>query len=142
MKKIVLAFFIFSMMNISASMAQTKTAAKPKAAAAKGPSKSDSLMCGKEWHVTMVEEWGIAGKPGEKNKDDMLHMTLDGKYDLIMFGNKKAGTWTHSGAYIYFTDDATKGKFNYKILNVEATKLKVDHYSDEDGHSIFEYEPK
>ena len=36
-------------------------------------SHADSVMCGKEWHVTSVEEWGVVTKPpGDKNKNDML----------------------------------------------------------------------
>lgn len=143
MKKIISTLFILSLLNFSVAIAQNKTASKlGSSSAPKGHNKNDSLMCGKEWHLTSLEEWSVVSKPGDKNKDDMLHMTLDGKYDLIMFGNKKSGTWIRSGVTIYFTDDATKTKFTYKVLSVEEKKLRVDHYSDEEGHSIFEYEPK
>lgn len=119
------------------SSAQTAAAKTPKL------TEKDMMMCDKEWHVISVEEWGVVTKPpGDKNKTDILKLTPDGKFELIMFGNKKSGTWSKSGQYIYFTDAATKGKFSYKIMSVEPAKLKVDHFSDEEGHSIFEYEAK
>ncbi|MGZ4048037.1 MAG: hypothetical protein ACXVPU_08060 [Bacteroidia bacterium] len=148
MKKIVSALLIVLATN---AFAQTKTktttskttttakttTAKPKLSAA------DITMCDKEWHVVSVEEWDVVTKPpGEKNKNDMLKLTQDGKFDLVMFGNKKSGTWVKSGQYIYMTDAETKQKISFKVLSADATKLRVDHFSDEDGHSIFEYEPK
>ena len=139
MKKLISVFFVL-VIAVSAN-AQTKTASKLGGSSPKGPNKNDSIMCSKDWKVTGVEEWGILTKPpGEKNKTDMLHMSIDGKFELVMFGAKKTGTWIRNGVYIYFTEDATKTKFNFKILSVDAAKLRVDHYSDEDGHSIFEYE--
>ncbi len=130
--------------GLLAAQNATKTGtAKPKQTTTPKLSDKDILMCDKEWTIVSVEEWAVVTKPpGEKNKNDMLKLTQEGKFEMIMFGNKKTGTWTKSGQYIYFTDEATKTKFSYKVISLEATKLKVDHYSDEDGHSIFEYEVK
>jgi hypothetical protein len=72
----------------------------------------------------------------------MLLMTMSGIYELILFGVKKSGTWARSGQNIYFTDVATGQKFSYKILSVEPNKIKVDHFSESEGHSIFEMESK
>ena len=72
----------------------------------------------------------------------MLKLTQDGKFEMIMFGIKHTGTWTKSGQWIYMTDGTSKMKISYKVITSEAAKLKVDHFSDEDGHSIFEYEAK
>lgn len=143
MKKIIGLVSLAMMLGICA---QAQTTAKTGAATATTAPKlteKDLMMCDKNWQIVSVEEWGVVTKPpGEKNKTDMLKMTQDGKYELIMFGNKQSGTWTKSGQYIYFTDATAKTKMSYKVILVEANKLKVDHYSDEDGHSIFEYEAK
>lgn len=138
MKKVItlLSLIVFSV-TIATAQTTTKTAAKPKLTA------KDSMMCGKQWHVISVEEWGVVTKPpGDKNKNDMLLLNLDGTFSLILFGNKKSGTWTKTGQYIYFTDEATKEKFNYKVLSVEPNKLKVDSRDPDETHSIFEYEIK
>jgi hypothetical protein len=139
MKKtiILLCFTLFT----SIAFAQTKTANK--LGTSSKLSKNDSIMCSKTWHVTSVEEWGIVTKPpGEKNQNDMLVMTFDGRFILTLFGDKKTGTWKRSGQYIYFADDVSAKKFNYKIISVDPQKIKVDFYSDENGHSIFEMEGK
>ena len=133
----VLALNTFAQTGAKATVKTTKTAATPKLSA------TDIAMCDKNWAIVSVEEWGVVAKPpAEKNKTDMLKLSQDGKYNLIMAGVAKSGTWTKSGQYIYFTDEATKIKFNYKVVSSDATTLKVDHYSDEDGHSMFEYEAK
>ncbi len=132
MKKII--FFLSFLVAVSAANAQT---------AAKQPAKAklsakDSLMCGKQWKVVTIEEWGVVNKPNEKTQNDMLLMNLDGTYNLILFGNKKAGTWSKTGQYVYFTDSATNEKFNYKIISVEKTKLKFDYRDPDETHSIYE----
>lgn len=146
MKKIIGLLSIASMLFTATAYAQAAAstgAAKPKTATAPKLTDKDILMCDKNWQVVSVEEWGVVTKPpADVNKTDMLKLTQDGKFELIMFGKKKTGTWTKSGQNIYFTDAETKTKFYYKVLVAEAGKLKVDHYSDEQGHSIFEYEPK
>ena len=134
---------IFSTVSAFAQAAASTGAAKPKQAAAPKLTDKDILMCDKNWQVVSVEEWGVVAKPpAEINKTDMLKLTQDGKFELIMFGKKKSGTWTKSGQNINFSDTESKTKFFYKVLVAEAGKLKVDHYSDEQGHSIFEYEVK
>jgi hypothetical protein len=145
MEKLVALFSIFLAINLSAQTggvpAKSKTASKlGSGSQVKGFNKNDSLMCAKDWKVISVEEWGVVAKPGEKNKNDMLHLTLDGKFDLVLFGVKKSGTWIRSGIYIYFTDETTKEKFNYKIVSVDAKNLKMDYRDPDETHSIFEYE--
>jgi hypothetical protein len=132
MKKII--FFLSLLVAVSTTNAQTaaKQPAKPKFTS------KDSLMCGKQWKVVTIEEWGVVNKPNEKTQNDMLLMNLDGTYNLILFGNKKAGTWSKAGQYIYFTDSATNEKFNYKIISVEKTKLKFDYRDPDETHSIYE----
>jgi len=135
------AITLFCLMTFSAvittAQTATKTPAKPKLTA------KDSMMCGKQWQVISVEEWGVLTKPpGDKNKNDMLLLNLDGTFSLILFGNKKSGTWTKTGQYIYFTDDATKEKFNYKVVSVDPKKIKMDYRDPDETHSIFEYEQK
>lgn len=136
-KTITLLSMLLLIGSVSFAQTTTKTAAKPRLTA------KDSMMCGKNWVVVSVEEWAVVTKPpGEKNKNDMLFLNLDGTFDLILFGNKKSGTWTKTGQYIYFTDTNTKEKFNYKVISVEPTKLKVDSRDPDETHSIFEYEIK
>lgn len=146
MKKIIGLLSLALMLSATSAFAQapaTTGAAKPKQATAPKLTEKDILMCDKNWQVVAVEEWGVVTKPpADINKTDMLKLTQDGKFELIMFGKKKSGTWTKSGQNIHFTDTETKTKFYYKVLVAEAGKLKVDHYSDEQGHSIFDYEPK
>ncbi len=127
----------------STSAIAQATAVKSTAAAKPKLTDKDIMMCDKEWHIISVEEWAVVTKPpGEKNKADMLKLSQDGNFDLVLFGNKKSGTWTKSGQYIYFTDAATKEKFNYKVVSVEADKLKVDFRDPDETHSIFEMEAK
>ena len=140
MKKIFsIVLTVLTLSTFSQTVAKTtttKTPAKAKLSAA------DIMMCDKDWNIVSVEEWGVVTKPpGEKNKTDMLKLTQDGKFEMVMFGTKRVGTWTKSGQYIYFTDEA-KAKISFKVMIAEDKKLKVDHFSDEDGHSIFEYEAK
>ena len=145
MKKI---FSIALTLAALSTFAQTATKTPAKTTTTKTPAKvklsaADIMMYDKDWNIVSVEEWAVVTKPpGEKNKTDMLKLTQDGKYNLVMFGIAKSGNLTKSGQYIYFTDEATKTKFSYKVLSVEEKKLRVDHFSDEDGHSIFEYEAK
>ncbi len=145
MKKLITFLIIAFAFNCSVVLAQTKPAIKSTAKpAAKAPakakmSKADSLMCDKEWHVTSVEEWAIVTKPpAEINKNDMLKLSLDGTYSLIMFSKPYSGTWSKPGQSI--TLKGVEGFF--KVLVQEPGKLKLDHFSTEDGHSIFEYEAK
>jgi hypothetical protein len=66
-------------------------------------------------------------------------MMGNGKYTLRRNGDEKSGTWTRSGAYIFFVDEASKEKFNYKVESAEDRKLKVDYHVS-DMHTIFNFE--
>ncbi len=139
MKKQVLFLALLCMGAVS--VAQTKTASKP--GGSSKLSHSDSLMCGKDWRVTSVEEWAVVTKPpGEKNAGDMLSMSTDMKYNLVLFGKKHSGTWSRAGQYIYFVDEASGEKFNYKVVSVDAKKIKVDYRDPDETHSVFELETK
>ncbi len=133
--------FAICMASISSINAQTKT--NNKLGVQSRLSAKDSMMC-KEWKAINVEEWAVKStlKEGDKSFNDMLKLSPDGKFEAILLGNKKSGTWTKSGQYLYFTDEATKGKFSYKLISADKNLLKVDHFSEEEGHSIFEMEPK
>jgi hypothetical protein len=137
-KQIAFLFFAFTM--CSAVVAQTKTASK--LGTSLKLSHTDSVMCGKEWHVTSVEEWSVVTKPpGEKNATDMLQMGTDMTYTAILFGKKSSGTWSRSGQYIYFVS-ASGERFSYKVISVEPKKIKVDYRDPDETHSIFEMEVK
>lgn len=143
MKKL-LTFLSISLVLNSVVLAQASTTAKPAKTPIKAKlTKTDSLLCGKDWHVVSVEEWAIVSKPpAEINKNDMLTLSLDGTFNLIMFGKSQSGTWSKSGQSIIFKNATTKEEFYFKVLVQEPKKLKVDHFSAEEGHSIFEYEVK
>ena len=138
-KQIAFLFIVFAM--CSAGVAQTKTASK--LGTSLKLSHADSVMCGKEWHVTSVEEWSVVTKPpGQKNATDMLQMGTDKSYTAILFGKKSSGTWSRSGQYIYFTDAAGGEKFSYKVISIDPKKIKVDYRDPDETHSIFEMEVK
>jgi hypothetical protein len=145
MKKLITLLSIVLALHTTVALAQAKTAAKPAAkTAAKAPakgkmSKADSLMCGKDWRVVAVTEWNIEARPpAARNKNDMLKLSLDGTYNMVMFDTTRTGTWIRSGQSLTFKGVA--GFF--KIVVQEPGKLKLDHFDSIEGHSIFEYEPK
>jgi hypothetical protein len=139
MKKCILLFCLCAYSVISLS--QTKTASK--LGNSSKLSKNDSVMCGKTWKVTSVEESAVITKPpGEKNMNDMLYMSLDGKFEMVLFGEKKAGTWARAGQYINYSDIASGQKLNFKVIKVEQSKLKLDYRNADETHSIFEMEVK
>lgn len=102
----------------------------------------DKILCDKEWHVISVEEWGVVNKPDDKTRNDILLLKSDGNFQLILFGKEHSGSWTKTGAYIYFVDGTTKEKFNYKVVSTDNDKLKVDYRDPDETHSIFEMEVK
>lgn len=137
MKKNHLTLIVLLALIISTGSAQTAS----KLGKAKLTAK-DSMMCGKQWKVVSIEEWAVVNKPDERTKNDMLFLNADGTFNLILFGNKKAGTWTKMGQYIYFTDSATGEKFNYKLLVVESNRLRFDFRDPDETHSLYEMESK
>ncbi|MCW3085189.1 MAG: hypothetical protein JWP12_2555 [Bacteroidetes bacterium] len=140
MKKQITFLFLAAIMS-SALVAQTKTASK--LGTSLKLSHTDSLMCGKEWHVISVEEWSVVTKPpGEKNATDMLQMGTDMTYTAILFGKKSSGTWSRSGQYIYFVNPASGDKFSYKVIAVDPKSIKVDYRDPDETHSIFVMEAK
>jgi hypothetical protein len=132
-----LTVFVSAQTNGTNTPAKTSTAAKP----AKPAAPKDTSLCSKRWDLIAVEEWAVESKPKKKQQDDYLWMTGDGKYNLKRNGEAKAGTWTRTGAYINFTDDASKEKFTYKVESAEAKKLKVDYHVS-DMHTLFTFEVK
>jgi hypothetical protein len=129
----------FSAQTKSGSAAPAKKAVPAKTVKAAAP--KDTSLCSKNWVLVKTEEFGIESKPNKKQTEDFLKMTGDGKYSLKRNGEAKSGTYTRSGAYIFFTDEATKEKFNYKVESAEDKKLKVDYHIG-DEHTLFSYELK
>lgn len=141
MKKFATLLSIALALNTTMALAQAKPAAKPapKPAAKAKLTAKDSLLCEKEWLIVSVEEWGVVSKPpADNSKNDMLKLSLDGTYSIVMFGKPYSGTWSRSGQSL--TLKGTAGFF--KILAQEPNKLRLNHFSEEDGNSIFEYEAK
>jgi predicted HNH restriction endonuclease len=134
MKKLIILLSITFLVNINASNAQTKTANK--LGTSSRLSHNDSLMCNKTWQISAVEENGVVAEPTEKTENDMLMMKIDGTFNAILLGKKKAGTWSRSGQFIYFLEDSGE-KFSYKIMTVEKKKIKVDYKNPDETHSIF-----
>ncbi|MGQ0829810.1 MAG: hypothetical protein ACT4ON_15595 [Bacteroidota bacterium] len=136
MKKLFTLLSIALVLN-TVAFAQTKPAAKTPAKPKM--TKADSALCGKDWKIVSVEEWGVVSKPpADNSKNDMLKLSLDGTYSIVMFGKPQSGTWTRSGQSLSLK--GTAGFF--KILAQEPAKLRLNHFSEEDGNSIFEYEHK
>jgi hypothetical protein len=134
MKRTVLFFSLLFLIAASASIAQTKTANK--LGTSSRLSHNDSIMCNKTWQISKVEENGVVAEPTEKTENDMLMMKIDGTFNAILLGKKKAGTWSRSGQFIYFVEDSGE-KFSYKIVAVEKKKIKVDYKNPDETHSIF-----
>jgi hypothetical protein len=143
MKKLFTVLSIALALNITTAIAQTKTAPKvaTKAPAKSKISKTDSLLCGKDWRVVSVIAYGVETRPpGEENKNDVLKLNLDGTYTMVLFGASKTGTWSKAGQSIIFKEGT--GQINFKVITQEPNLLKVDHYDPERFHTLFVYEPK
>ncbi len=132
--------FLFSALAFAAS-AQTAPAKKMYPKTVKAPAPRDTSLCNKNWVLIAVEEWAVEAKPNKKQADDYLKMTGDGKFKMKRNGEDKAGTWTKTGQYIFFTDDASKEKFNYKVESADAKTLKADYHVS-DMHTLFTYEAR
>jgi hypothetical protein len=126
--------------SIFHSTAQTKTSSK--LGKSSKLSKNDSLMCAKEWKTVSVTEQGKKSKPGDKYKDDMLSMNLNGKFNLILSGNKKSGTWSRAGQFLYFVDSLSGDKISYQVLEVEPKKIKLEYHDSNQVQSVFEMKAK
>ena len=136
----ILFSILFSAIVFSAS-AQTTPAKKTYPKTAKAPAPRDTSLCNKNWTLIAVEEWAVEAKPNAKQVNDFLKMTGDGKFKMKRNGEDKAGTWTKTGQYIFFTDDASKEKFNYKVESADAKTLKADYHVS-DMHTLFTFEVK
>jgi len=138
--KIVYALFLT--LFVFGASAQTTPVKKPNAVkTVRTPAPRDTSLCNKNWLLIAVEEWAVEAKPSTKQADDYLKMTGDGKFKMKRNGEEKAGTWTKTGQYIYFTDEASKEKFNYKVESADAKTLKADYHVS-DMHTLFTYEVK
>jgi hypothetical protein len=140
MKKQITFICLAFLATISVSQAQTKTSNK--LGKSLKLSKNDSIMCSKEWKTASVEKEGDKKKPGDKYKNDMLSMNLNGKFSLVLEGNKKAGNWNRAGQYIYFTDSLSGDKISYQVIDVDAKKLKLEYHDAEKVQSVFEMKPR
>jgi hypothetical protein len=133
-----ICFALFA--GISISQAQTKTSNK--LGKSLKLSKNDSIMCSKDWKTVVVEKEGKKTKPGDNYKNDMLSMKLNGKYNLVLEGNPKAGSWNRAGQFIYFTDSLSSEKIIYQVIEVEQKKLKLEYHDANQVQSVFEMKPR
>jgi hypothetical protein len=140
MKKTFLIFSLLFFAVISISTAQTKTSNK--LGKSLKLSKNDSIMCSKEWKTVSVEKEGEKKKPGDKYKNDLLSMNLNGKYTLVLEGNKKAGNWNRAGQFLYFTDSLSGEKFSYQVIDVDTKKIKLEYHDANKVQSVFEMKAK
>lgn len=140
MKKQITLICLTLIASISISLAQTKTSNK--LGKNSKLSKNDSIMCAKEWKVTSVIEEGKKGKPGDKHKDDMLSMNLNGKFNLVLAGSKKAGSWSRAGQYLYFSDSLNGEKISYQVIEVESKKIKLEYHDVNQKQTVFEMKPR
>jgi hypothetical protein len=137
-----IALFLTGTLSLSAQTKTGKATPSKSGTAVKTPKPAapkDTSLCSKNWILVGTEEFGVESKPTKKQTGDYLRMMGNGKYTLRRNGDEKSGTWTRSGAYIFFVDEASKEKFNYKVESAEDRKLKVDYHVS-DMHTIFNFE--
>jgi hypothetical protein len=139
MKTILSILFSVFVLTLSAQTSPAKKTNPPKVV--KAPAAKDTSLCNKNWVLIAVEEWAVEAKPNAKQAGDFLRMTGDGKFKMKRNGEEKAGTWTKTGQYIFFSDEASKEKFNYKVESADAKTLKADYHVS-DMHTLFTFEAK
>jgi hypothetical protein len=137
----ILYSFLLSLFVFAAS-AQTNPVKKTNPGkTVRTPAPRDTSLCNKNWILVAVEEWAVEAKPSAKQADDFLKMTADGKFKMKRNGEEKAGSWTKTGQYIFFSDDLSKEKFNYKVESADAKTLKADYHVS-DMHTLFSFQVK
>ena len=141
MKKTSLLFTVVTFAAFALSAQTTKPAAhKAPVKAVKAAAPRDTSLCSKNWVLIQTEEFGVESKPTNVQAEDYLWMSGRGSFKLKRDGVEKSGTWTRSGAFIFFTTgDAAKEKFNYKVESAEEKKLKVDYHVG-DIHTFYTFE--
>jgi hypothetical protein len=141
MKKVSILFAVFIAASFCMSAQKTKPAAsRAPVKTIKPATPKDTSLCSKSWGLTLIEEFGVESKPTKTQADDYLWMSGKGSFKLKRDGVEKTGTWTRSGAFIFFTTgDAVKEKFNYKVESAEEKKLKVDYHVG-DIHTLYTFE--
>jgi hypothetical protein len=114
----------------------TKTSATATSATAPAPSQADCYI-NKTWKLTKVEKFGITKDPGDDMKGDMLSLSNDGTFKMVIKGVEKTGTWSR-GSWMSLKPSDGSEMLPVKIESCEGSTLKVD-WRDGDTHNHFTY---
>jgi len=146
MKKILIALILLkSHYANSQQPTQVKTAAKPSPDVNQATQR-DTLLC-KAWKLVSIEQFSVANKPDEKQKNDGITCVLDGTAFLIQNGETKTGKWQFDKTKTNITlelDNAqpwagqgqqpvgqAKEKYRYKIITLTADQLIYEYQDPE-----------
>lgn len=101
-------------------------------------SSAGACYVGKKWKLTKIEKFGVEKPPGEDQKNDMLILSADGTFSVVLKGIEKAGTYTKSGSWLNLKPSDGSEALPYKIEACDASTLKAD-WRDGDTHNHFFY---
>lgn len=141
-KTLMLSFALFL---ASAVLAQTKTSTKT-GTATKAPvggttravtATPADCYINKTWKLTQVERFGVTKSPNDAQKNDMIMLSNDGTFKMVIDGVEKTGTWTR-GSWMSLKPADGGPLMPVKIESCEGTTFKID-YRDEDVHNHFTY---
>jgi hypothetical protein len=83
------------------------------------------------WKISGTEEFNSLRDVEEKNKKNYVNLLSDGNYDLILGGDKKAGSYTlnEQSKTINFKDGSPKFFLKLKALSDTALVVESQHPS-------------
>jgi len=79
------------------------------------------------WKLLGIEKSGSIRDVEEKNKKDYVNLMADGKYDMTLYGGRKAGSYSfnETGKTINFKNESAK--FFFKLIAVSDTALVIEY---------------
>ena len=79
-----------------------------------------------KWKLNEIEEFEEKWPLEEENKNDKMHLMSDGTYTMVLYGEKKSGTWKfNAGAKIINFVNGDK-KFYFKYINLSEGNLVLE----------------
>lgn len=145
MKKILM--LSFALFLAGAVLAQTKTGAKT-ASATKAPNDGSAkpknvnstlsdCYIDKVWKLTQVERFSVIKAPNDEQQKDMILLSKDGTFKMVINGVEKTGAWIR-GSWLTLKPADGSASLPVKIESCEGSILKID-WRDEDVHNHFTY---
>lgn len=120
----------------TATQSPTKATKTTTASSAPAPSLADCYI-NKTWKLNQVEKFGISKDPSDDMKNDMLLLSNDGTFKMVIKGVEKTGTWTR-GTWMSLKPADGSEVLPVKIESCEGKTLKAD-WRDGDTHNHFTY---